>query len=132
MLSDLQMANMQAIQERSMADTCTIQRYQSSDDDYGNPKAAWPDGWSVLCGLKHVDPDEVQGAGNVPIIDARLRLSLDYVDMIDERDRIKITHRYGTALETPQVFSIVGPVKRGPTGIVLELKIVTDGSEVGA
>jgi hypothetical protein len=52
--------------------------------------------------------------------DAGVRLPSNSV--VTELDRIKITHRYGTALQTPLVFEIISPIKQGPTGIVLDLQ----------
>lgn len=106
-----------------MQDTCLILAYSSTTDTYGNPVAYYAPGDATSCGLEHVNPREVQASGEVPVIQARLRLPID--TSIDERDRVQITHRYGGAV-TAQTFEIVGPVKRGPSGIVLNLRMVDD------
>lgn len=118
---------MQSTQEGAMQGTCNILVYSSMTDDYGNPKAVYTAGGDVECGLEHVQPKEAQDTGEVPMIDARLRLPID--TEIDERDRIQVTHRFGEELDSPQVFEIAGPVKRGPSGLVLLLKVVDDGTE---
>lgn len=123
---------MRACQVAHMHDTCVILKYMKTSDDYGLNKPLYVQGWTATCGLELVAPDEQQDASFVPAIDARLRLSIGLADVLDTKDRIKITHRYGEALTTPQVFEIVGILKRGPTGFYLDLKAVTDGTEVGA
>jgi len=115
---------LQSTQESAMQDTCAIQTYSSMKDGYGNPKPVYQDAYESECGLEHLDPAEVQATGQVPIIDAKLRLPLD--TELDERDRIKITHRFGVELATPQMFEIDGPPEWGPSGLVLSLKAVDD------
>jgi len=110
-----------------MQDTCNILVYGSMTDAYGNPKAVYTAGGDVVCGLELVSPDETQDTGDVPLIDAKLRLPID--TDIDERDRIRITHRYDVDLDTLLVFEIDGPVKRGPSGLVVALRVVDDGTE---
>lgn len=119
-----ELSRLQAAQESAMQDTCTIQVYSSMLDAYGNPKPVHRDAYESECGLEHLDPVEVQATGAVPIIDAKLRLPLD--TELDVRDRIKITHRFGVELLTPQIFEIAGPPERGPSGLVLSLKVVDD------
>jgi hypothetical protein len=38
-----------------------------------------------------------------------------------------VTHRYGQALATPQVYEVVGPTKEGPSCLVCDLRLATDG-----
>jgi len=131
-LSETDLANMQACQVAHMHDTCVILKYTATSDDYGLNKPMYVPGLTVECGLELVNPNEQQDASFVPAIDARLRLSIMLADVLNPKDRIKITHRYGKELTTPQVFEIVGILRRGPTGFYLDLKAVTDGTEVGA
>lgn len=131
-LSAVDLANMRACQAAHMHDTCVILKYTKTSDDYGLNKPLYTPGWTAACGLELVAPSEKQNASFVPTIDARLRLSIALADKLDSKDRIKITHRYGEALTTPQVFEIVGVLRRGSTGFYLDLKAVTDGTEVGA
>ena len=118
-----ELSRMQSAQEAAMQDTCVVQVYSESADAYNNPEASYADGSAIDCGVEHVNPDEVQESGEVPTIDVRIRLPLDTT--IDVRDRIKVTHRYGSALATAQVFEIEGPVQRGPSGLVVGCRKVT-------
>jgi len=117
-----ELARLRGTQEGAMQDTCVIHAYSSTTDAYGNPTPAYTPGAALACGLEHVRPDEVQGSGEVAVIDAHLRLPLG--TGLDTRDRVEITHRYGEALAASQMFEVVGPVKRGPSGLVVELAIV--------
>jgi hypothetical protein len=117
------LSRLRTTQESAMQDTCQIGAYDYVEDGYGNPTPQYTYGSALSCGFQHVRPREVQGSGEVPVIDARVRLPI--ATTIDERDRVKITHRYGEALATAQVFDIVGPMERGPSGLQINLKLVT-------
>jgi len=134
MLTADELALMQSCQVAYMHDTCQILTYTVGSDDYGLNNPTYIAGTAVECGLELISgrQREQLGAAFVPVIDAHLRLSLTMVGLIDPKDRIRVTHRYSVALTTPQTFEIVGQPKRGPSGLVLDLKIVTDGTEVGA
>jgi len=109
-----------------MMDACTIDAYTDGGaDDYGNPNPTWVSGSEIACGLHMLDVAEVLDASNVPTVDAKLRLPI--ATSIDPRDRITITKRFGVAI-TAEKYIIVGQPKRGPSGLVLELKAVVDGS----
>lgn len=116
---------MQTYQEAAMQDTCVIEQYGETTDEYNNPNPFYTDSDALDCGLEHLNPREVHGTGQVPIIDARLRLPLD--TEIDTRDRIRITYRFGVALTTPERYEIIGQPRRGPSGLVIDLKKHTGG-----
>lgn len=122
-----ELSRMQDTQESAMQDTCKVGVYSSgSTDGYGVPNPTYTYGSALQCGLEHVRPREVQASGQVAVISARLRLPIG--TLIATRDRIQVTHRYGAALASAQVFEIVGPPERGPSGLVVNLMVVTDGS----
>ena len=129
-----ELTRMRGTQDGAMQDVCRIGAYTSDDDAYNLPDVTYVYGVEVICGLE-LDPPgmrgelEIQASGEVATIDARLRLPLDTT--IDPRDRIRIEQRYNEDLTTAQVFEIEGPVKRGPSGLVLDLRIVDDGSGLG-
>lgn len=123
-----ELARMRSAQQSSMQDVCQIGRYQSTADAYNNPDVEYVYGGQQACGFEHLQPKEVQGTAQVPIIDARLRLPVG-VD-VDPRDRIRIEERYGEVLASPEVYEIEGPVRRGPSGLVLDLRLVDDGTGI--
>jgi hypothetical protein len=119
-----ELTRMQSSQETAMQDTCQVLAYSSTTDAYNNPVPTWTPGAAIACGLEHLDPEEVQDTGLVPLIEARVRLPLDTALDALGRDRIRVTHRYGAALVTAQEFEIVGPPRRGPSGLVVDLHTV--------
>jgi len=119
-----ELTRMRSTQDAAMQDTCQVLVYSSAADGYGNPSPTYTAGDAIACGLELVSPSEKQASGDVPVIDARLRLPIDTT--IDERNRIQVTHRYGEELDTAQIFEIEGPVKRGPSGLVLDLRLSDD------
>lgn len=121
-----ELERMQDTQVAAMQDRCKIGAYSSDADGYGNPQAEYTYGDEIECGVMHLKPREAQASGEVPVIDAALRLSIETV--IDERDRIKVIKRFGELLDVPQVFEIEGPARRGPSGLVLDLRLVDDGT----
>jgi len=130
-LTATELSRMRTTQDSAMQDVCRIGVYQESTDTYGNPDTSspedlWKYGEEQICGLEHVRPRETQGSGDVPVIDARLRLPIG--TEIGDKDRIRIAQRYDEALDTAQVFEIEGPVQRGPSGLVLGLRLVDDGT----
>lgn len=129
-----QLARMQGTQDSAMQDTCVVLTYSSTDDDYGNPVATYTAGASMICGVREMGPREVQASNLVPQIDVQLRLPID--TELDPRDRIRITGRYaeGSIFEealTAVDYEIVGPVKRGPSGLVVECKKVVQTRDGG-
>jgi hypothetical protein len=74
--------------------------------------------------VEHVAPSELQESGDVPQIDARIRLPL--ATSLDPKDRIRVTYRYGEALGASQDFDVVGPVQRGPSGLMVECKLAVN------
>ena len=121
-----ELTRMRSTQDSAMQDVCRVGAYTSTDDGYNLPTVTYVYGTEQICGLDLMRPDEQHASGEVPVIDAVLRLPLATV--IDERDRIRIEERYNEALTTPMVFEIEGPVDRGPSGIRLDLRLVDDGS----
>jgi hypothetical protein len=124
-----ELTRMRDTQDGAMQDVCRVGAYTATDDGYNLPDVTYVYGPEVVCGLDLLRPNEQHASGEVPVIDAILRLPLGTA--IDERDRIRIEQRYNEALTVPQVFEIEGPVDRGPSGIRLDLRLVDDGSGLG-
>lgn len=116
-------AAMRGAQEAHMNDTAIIWRYTSAPDAYGNPQATYLQGATVACGLRYAGQAEVQAAGQVPMIDAVLRLAATVA--LDTRDQVEITYRHGALLASSLRFDVVGPVHLGPSGLQVNLVRVT-------
>ena len=122
-----ELERMQAAQGDAMQDTCVRLAYgSSSTDDYGMPVATYTAGEAMSCGFDPTAKEEAMDGTQVVMTDAKLRLPIGTT--LDHRDRIRITHRFGVALASPPTFEIIGEPERGPSGLVLNLRLVTDGS----
>lgn len=115
---------LQAAQDVHMMDTCTIDRWSASDNAYNLPSPTWTSSAALACGYEVIEPQELmRSTTDAPAFDARLRLPISTT--IDPKDRITITKRHGVAI-TPIVHEVVGDPERGPSGLVLKLRKVTD------
>jgi microcompartment protein CcmK/EutM len=130
-ISDGELAGMQGTQVDAMPDTCQILRQEEVGvDPYGYPLKEYVVIYTGACGLDASDSEEVMEDTQVAVVDAKVRLPLSVQDDFDNLDRIRITHRFDVELDEPQVFSVIGDPERGPSGLVLELRLITDGSGV--
>jgi hypothetical protein len=112
---------MRDAQDTHLPDTCMVQAY-SRTFSRGEAVEVWTDGNAIPCGLDMRPGSETHGAEMITVTwDATLRLSISTI--VDPKDRIKVTRRFGEAI-TPLVFRIEGPVQRGPSGIRLRLRRV--------
>lgn len=120
---------MRATQDSAMMDTCLLgERVELSRDVYGMPVVGWSWGDPVICGLNPVKHVEIMDGTEVVLTDAVLRLPIDTV--ITHVDRVQITRRYGETLITPWVFACIGMPRRGPSGLLLNLRLVTFGAGI--
>lgn len=125
-----ELSRMQSTQESAMMDTCQIKRrMESGTDDYGYPIEAYEVIYTGDCGFDASSNKEVMDGTQVAVVDAVMRLPLDTLDDFDNLDRIKVTYRFNVEDEEPQTFEIMGIPERGPSGLVLNLRLVTDGSD---
>lgn len=119
-----ELAAMQAHQAAHMMDTCTVDAWSAGTNAYNLPSPTWTSGAAIACGYEVMQPDEAMATTtDAPVFDARLRLPI--TTAIDPRDRITITKRHGAAI-VPIVHEVVGDVERGPSGLVVKLRKVTD------
>jgi head-tail adaptor len=122
--SAAELANMRTAQTGHMLDTCIIQTYARTFNSFGEPVETWTDAAaSISCGLD-MRPGRETPLANMTTLayDATIRLSITTV--IDARDRIKVTYRFGELLSTALVYRIEAPIQRGPSGIRLTLRRV--------
>ena len=119
-----ELAALETDQEAHMMDTCTIGVYHAVPDGYGIPTPTYTAGNPTICGLNENVRQEVQSRGEVVMVDAVLRLPVGTA--VDSRDRITITHRFGTQLVTQPVYNIIGTPRTGASGLLLNLELVTE------
>lgn len=120
---------LRATQEGSMLDTCELLGYVAGGrDDHNLPT---PGAWDLVatsrCGFDPGAGDEVLEAAEVATSEASLRLPYSAASSLDRLSRVRVTHRYGQELGSPQLFEVVGLPEVGPTGLVVNLRRVTTG-----
>jgi len=124
--SATELSRMRTTQDAAMQDVCEVLEYSSTTDTYGNPKPYYTAIATVACGFQHVTPREVLDTGEMAMIEAKLRLPIGTV--IGTHDRIRMITRFGETLATAEVYEIIGPKLRGPSGVVLSLRVATSGN----
>lgn len=118
-----ELANMQGVQVSAMMDTCIVQAYSRTLSSKGSPVETWADGSAIVCGLEMTAGRESRRANmTVNPYDATIRLPIGTA--IKATDKVKVTHRFGVALTIPMVFDVVGEVRRGPSGLQVDLQWV--------
>lgn len=124
-LTSSELAAMRQTQESAMMDTCIVLTHGSgATDAYNTPSDGYSEGSPVRCGYRPGSTREVQQGNETVLVDATLRLSVGTA--INSRDRVRLTHRFGEALATPLLFAVVGQPAQGPSGLVVNLRRVTD------
>lgn len=133
-LTPTELERMQGTQEGAMMDTGIILKFTETNrtDEYGMPVSPFVEGPVTVCGFDGNPKPEQNapaGGGNqtqVEVSEARLRLPIDIA--IENRDRVRITHRFGVLLEKPIMLELTENPRRGPSGLLVDVRRVTDGS----
>lgn len=124
-----ELARMQSTQESAMQDRCELLDYQAvGQDEFGNPRMSYVVMDTVACGFWPNRQVEVMQGTQVSLTDAQLRLSLDDESTVDNLSRVRIVYRFDVELDEPVTYEVIGLESRGPSGLVLNLRLVTDGS----
>lgn len=118
------LTNMRECQDLHMMDECVFQAVVETVDSHGQPVQDWPaDSAALICGLDMRPGSERHGVDNTVLQwDATIRLPI--ASTPDPKDRVKVTKRYGEALDPELVYDIAAPIQRGPSGVRLLLRIV--------
>lgn len=122
-----ELSGMQDAQEDAMQDLGYILRYTAgTEDDYNMPSPpTYPaESSKTACGFRPLRPEE--RFAEEADVEAYLRLPI--ATSISNLDRFRLTDRYGSTLSSAQDYEFVGPVLRGPSGLVCRLKRVKNAS----
>lgn len=127
-------ARMQTTQVASLPDVChLLTETPAGQDAHRRPIVTWEAGPRLACGFSEVDraadAESVDGSES-PIADASLRLPRATEALITQR--VLLVERSGAVLSPPLTYLITGDPAPGPTGLVLQLTRVTDGSDTDA
>ncbi len=103
-------------------DSCTLDRVVTSGNSYGEIIQSWVSDSEIQCGLEMTGGiEKVSGEVIVVERDAVIRLPLN--TLIDIRDRITLTKKYGITVSGIQ-FEIISLPKIGASAMRLDLKKV--------
>ena len=123
-----ELTRLRSAQQAAMMDTTVRLVYRGNTlDAYGMPIKGWAEDEEIACGYDAKAIKEVMNGTEVTLTDARLRLPIGTT--LDRRDRFKITKRFGEILASPPTYEILGEPRQGPSGLLLDLRLVTDGSD---
>jgi head-tail adaptor len=122
-LSALQIAQMQHAGGELMTDTCVVQTRTATADTYGEMIGTYSDGDALACGFRYLSGGEL-ATEQMRMLRTEAELRLPIGTTVTALDRVKLTKRYGAALTTTLVFEVVGPIRRGPAGLLLMLRKV--------
>lgn len=122
------LTRMQTAQQTHMPDTCRRMSYSRTQSESGADVETWTEiAVDIPCGIdqtsKRSDAEKVESNMTVVVYDAVVRLPLAQAEQWNIKDRLLLTHRFGTAI-TPITYGVAAPVVRGPSGIRLNLQKV--------
>ena len=123
MLTQAELDSFEATADASMMDTCVIQTVSEVADAVGGMAQTWTDGSAIDCGVRFTSErrqETIEVAGVRYDVDATIRVGLDAT--VAPGNRVKVTHRYYQALDTPWVFEVLGAARRGPSANVVKVR----------
>lgn len=119
-----ELVDQQHHQEAHMMDTCTIDYYTLGvPNAFGLSAEVYVPAAPIPCGWWELSSSELLDVSDVPQMNYKIRLPV--MTIVTSHDRVTIQTRHGVAI-TPFQCEIVGPLHRGPSGLVAELRRVTE------
>lgn len=110
--------------EGVMHDACRILVFSGARDAYGAVLGTYTAGAEVSCLYSPMTASESHSGDATPsVVTGKLRVPLGTV--IDRRDRVRITKRFGVALDVMPEYAIEGPPRETAGFIACELSEVT-------
>jgi hypothetical protein len=123
-----ELTRFRSAQEAAMMDTAVRLVYREiAANEYGMAIKVWSEDEELACGYDATAIKQVMDGAQVILTDARLRLPNGTT--LDNRDRFKVTKRFGEILDDPPTYEILGEPRQGPSGLLIDLRLVTDGSD---
>lgn len=114
-------------QRMGMQDTCKIGAYTDvgtdADDPGANDNITYPLGLAMRCNVDLGNPQEVTDGTQISMTDGTIYIPAGTT--IDRRDRIKLTHYNGVALDTAEWYAVLGYPKLETIGIACHVKRIT-------
>ena len=113
-----------------MMDACYVMTYQAAAlNRYGKPEPARYESSvnTVACGLGYTQSSSTEHRDEVSTMRTAIRLPLD--TLVTAKDRVKVIRRFGSALSQVGTYKVLGAIRRGPSGLTMNVALVTDGSD---
>jgi hypothetical protein len=122
-----ELIGMRDVQEAHMMDLCLIAEPTISTDADNVPEESfsWPSAVVSQCGFNASPSKEL--LDQVPSSEAVVRLPID--TEISNGARVRITKRFGETQAAPITYGVIGMPKLGPSGLMVWLTKITDGSD---
>ncbi len=123
--SDMELLAMRRDFEALMSDSCQVGSYYTAAGTTGELVPSYRYGITIACGFQPLIGTQRAEYrtldGQVVQADARCRLAHD--TPISERDRVRITHRHGQAVEAVD-YEVMGAPALSPAGMLVYLRAV--------
>jgi head-tail adaptor len=116
LFDDNELAGLRAAQESHMSDTCQVGVRSLSPDAFGELIETYTYGSSIRCGVGPAPPSETLNPDATIVRDDR-KIRLPSGTAIDATSRVRVTHRLGGLLATPEVYDVQGTPFEGPSGV---------------
>lgn len=116
--TDIELAGLRSAQELHMQDTCQVGVRSTSPDAFGELIETYTYGAPIACGLgpsRTFLSESVNADATIVQDDRTIRLPTGTV--VTSTSLIKVTHRFGTKLVSPEVYGVQGTPFEGPSGI---------------
>jgi len=115
---------MREVQDYYMQDQGQVGTWSETRGANGESLDDWTYGAAVDCGFHYTGGKEVEREDGVILkVDAELRLPI--ATTINEKDKFKLTYRYGEDT-TDEIYQVIARPRRGPSGLVVLLKAVEE------
>lgn len=128
-LSNGTIQGLRQLNDQALMDQCTRLKFTAGTANaYGlDSPETYDVAETLACLFRKVQPGEAMEQAEVPTRGGQIRLERGTT--ITARDRIRLTRLHGEELETAQTYRIVGEPQITYVGVVLEVELVTDGSD---
>lgn len=127
MFPDGDLIRMQQAQSAHMPDTCRRLAHSRTQSSSGATKDVWTEVTvDISCGIdqdkQRQDAEKIESRKTLVQNEAVVRLPLSQAGQWNIKDKLRLTHRFGTAI-TPIDYDLVSPEIAGPSAIRFKLKV---------
>ena len=119
-----ELATMREAQDGHLLDSVIIQTYSRTFNGFGEEVPTYTDAaTAIACGLD-MRPGSEQHRQDMTTLEWDATMRLPITTVLDAKDHLKVTKRFGETLSTALIYRVEGPVQRGPSGVRVRLRRV--------